>query len=85
MATFGGSTTYDIGAGEGDTWSDRLAAALEKELGDIHVDVPTESFGDADFIDNGHFSVRGARRFAEVLAPVVRDACRGAMLSSAPR
>ena len=34
------------------------------------------SFSDADFVDNGHFSVRGARRFAEVLAPVVRDACR---------
>jgi len=30
VATFGGSTTYDIGAGEGDTWSDRLAAALEQ-------------------------------------------------------
>ena len=30
MATFGGSTTYDIGAGEGDTWSDRLADALEQ-------------------------------------------------------
>ena len=27
VATFGGSTTYDIGAGEGDTWSDRLAAS----------------------------------------------------------
>jgi hypothetical protein len=27
VAIFGGSTTYDIGAGEGDTWSDRLAAA----------------------------------------------------------
>ena len=30
VAIFGGSTTYDIGAGEGDTWSDRLAAALEQ-------------------------------------------------------
>ena len=54
-------------------------------LGDIHVDVPADSFSDADFVDNGHFSVRGARRFADALAPVVRDACRGAMLSSAPR
>ena len=53
-----------------------LLARAAKELGDIHVDVPTDSFGDADFIDNGHFSVRGARRFADVLAPVVRDACR---------
>ena len=30
VSTFGGSTTYDIGAGEGDTWSDRLAAALDQ-------------------------------------------------------
>src|SRR5262245_16209997 len=28
VATFGGSTTYDIGAAEGDTWSDRLGQAL---------------------------------------------------------
>lgn len=28
VATFGGSSTYDIGAGEGDTWPDRLAQAL---------------------------------------------------------
>ena len=53
-----------------------LLARTAKELGDIHVDVPADSFSDADFVDNGHFSVRGARRFAEVLAPVVRDACR---------
>jgi lysophospholipase L1-like esterase len=38
--------------------------------------VPTDSFGGADFVDNGHFSVQGARRFADDLAPVVRDACR---------
>jgi lysophospholipase L1-like esterase len=62
-----------------------LLARTARELGDIHVDVPADSFGDADFVDNGHFSVRGARRFADTLAPVVRDACRGAVLSSAPR
>src|SRR5258708_5743967 len=28
VATFGGSTTYDIGAAEGDTWSDRLGETL---------------------------------------------------------
>ena len=53
-----------------------LLARTAKELGDIHGDVPTDSFGDADFVDNGHFSVQGARRFADFLAPVVRDACR---------
>jgi lysophospholipase L1-like esterase len=53
-----------------------LLARTAKEMGDIYVDVPTASFSDADFVDNGHFSVQGARRFADILAPVVRDACR---------
>jgi lysophospholipase L1-like esterase len=53
-----------------------LLARTAKELGDIYVSVPTDSFGEADFVDNGHFSVQGARRFADDLAPVVRDACR---------
>ena len=53
-----------------------LLARTAKELGDIYVDVPPDSFGNADFVDNGHFSVRGARRFADALAPIVRDACR---------
>ena len=62
-----------------------VLARTAKELGDIHVDVPPDSFGNADFVDNGHFSEYatfsstdwlGARRFADDLAPVVRDACR---------
>jgi lysophospholipase L1-like esterase len=53
-----------------------LLARTAKELGDIHIDIPPGSFGDADFVDNGHFSVRGAQRFAADLVPVVRDACR---------
>src|SRR5262249_38353824 len=51
---------------------DRTADAL----GDRHVDVSPDDFADADFADNGHFSARGSKRFAEFLAPVVRDACR---------
>jgi hypothetical protein len=53
-----------------------LLARTARELGDIYVDVPVEAFGDADFVDQGHFSAAGARRFADYLAPVVRDACR---------
>jgi hypothetical protein len=53
-----------------------LLKRTAKELGDIYVDVPPDSFGPADFVDNGHFSAQGARRFADDLAPVVRDACR---------
>jgi len=53
-----------------------LLARTAKELSDIDVDVPPDSFANADFVDNGHFSVQGAQRFADILAPVVRDACR---------
>jgi hypothetical protein len=51
---------------------DRTAQAL----GDPHVDLPPDAFGEADFADNGHFSTAGSRRFAQHLAPVVRAACR---------
>jgi lysophospholipase L1-like esterase len=57
----------------------RLNALLErtaKGLGDTYVGVPPQSFTGADFVDQGHFSAEGARRFAEALAPVVREACR---------
>src|SRR4030095_12428851 len=30
VATVGGSSTYDVGAGEGDTWGDRPAGELNK-------------------------------------------------------
>lgn len=64
-----------------DLWplQQKFNALLErtaKELGDVYIDVPAKSFVDADFVDQGHFSPRGARRFAEALAPVVRDTCR---------
>jgi lysophospholipase L1-like esterase len=45
-------------------------------LGDIYVDVPVERLATTDFADSGHFSAAGAARFADLLAPVVRDACQ---------
>lgn len=51
---------------------DRTARAL----GDPYVALPVDAFGPADFVDEGHFSAQGARRFAELLAPVVRQTCR---------
>ncbi len=57
----------------------RLNAILERTahtLGDTYIAVPPDAFVGADFVDNGHFSARGARRFAEHLAPAVREACR---------
>ena len=64
-----------------DLWplQQRFNAILERtarSLGDVYIAISPEAFGVADFIDNGHFSVRGARRFAEHLAPAVREACR---------
>ena len=57
----------------------RLNAVLARTaqaLGDVYIDVPIDDFTDSDFVDNGHFSAAGAQRFADFLAPVVRDACR---------
>ena len=64
-----------------DLWplQQRFNAILERtalSLGDVYIAISPDSFGAADFIDNGHFSVGGARRFAEHLAPAVREACR---------
>ncbi len=63
-----------------DLWplQQRFNAILERtaqSLGDVYVGIP-DSFTGADFVDNGHFSAVGARRFAERLAPAVREACR---------
>lgn len=57
----------------------QLNAALARaaqDLGDTYVAIPLDAFGPADFVDQGHFSAPGARRFADLLAPRVRDACR---------
>ena len=54
----------------------RVLASTARDLGDLDIDVPAASFGDKDFVDNGHFSKVGAQRFAKALAPEVRDACR---------
>ena len=45
-------------------------------LGDVYVGVPPDSFGGADFVDQGHFSRQGAQRFTDALAPIVRESCR---------
>ena len=53
-----------------------LLARTADDLGDVHVAIPPEAFGAADFVDQGHFSIAGSRRFAELLAPAVSVACR---------
>lgn len=64
-----------------DVWPrlEELNQQLERtarELGDTYVAIPIDAFGNADFVDQGHFSASGAHRFAQYLAPAVRDACR---------
>jgi lysophospholipase L1-like esterase len=64
-----------------DLWplQQRFNAILQRtaeSLGDVYVAIPADTFTGADFVDQGHFSARGARRFAEDLAPAVRGACR---------
>ena len=56
--------------------SNALLERTARALGDTYVALPAAAFGPADFIDQGHFSAAGARRFAELLAPVVRETCR---------
>lgn len=63
-----------------DLWplQQQFNAVLQREaatLGDTFIGLPPDSFGPADFVDQGHFSPQGARRFAEALAPAVRKDC----------
>jgi hypothetical protein len=56
-----------------------LNAALIRtaaDLGDTGIAIAPDQFGPPDFVDNGHFNATGARRFAGIIAPRVRDACR---------
>lgn len=46
------------------------------DVKDAAISIPPDRFGPGDFVDNGHFNAQGARRFAEAIAPTVRDACR---------
>jgi lysophospholipase L1-like esterase len=56
--------------------SNALLERTAKALGDTYVALPDDTFGPDDFVDQGHFSAAGARRFAALLAPAVREACR---------
>lgn len=52
---------------------------LEQEatsLGDTYIKVPLTKFSDRDFIDEGHFSPAGARKFMGYILQGVMSACR---------
>jgi lysophospholipase L1-like esterase len=46
--------------------------------GDLYVELPNDRFTNADFVDTDHFRAAGSRKFAELLAPSVAEACGGA-------
>ena len=52
-----------------------ILARTAKALDDPLVAAPIEAFGAADFVDQGHFSAQGARRFVGYVAPVVAREC----------
>lgn len=56
--------------------SNAVLERTARTMGDTYVALPVDAFGPADFVDQGHFSAAGARRFAALLAPVVRETCR---------
>jgi hypothetical protein len=37
---------------------------------------PIDEFQDDDFVDNGHFSVKGAAKFALMITPIVKSSCK---------
>ncbi|MBN9089745.1 MAG: hypothetical protein J0J01_22775 [Reyranella sp.] len=68
-----------VPAGQMGPMIDWLNGILRREaqaLGDVYVDVPAEKFGPNDFFDIGHFVASGSRKFADLLAPTVAEACR---------
>jgi hypothetical protein len=88
IAAVGGSMTYDIALSDDDTWVAQLGARLgsgaatlnmgapghsTKETGAVAVDDVLKHTWDAsDFVDSGHFSRRGASKFAAILAHAIR-------------
>jgi len=53
-----------------------VLAEVASSHGDVHVAPEMARFEPADFVDTVHFSARGSRKFAEMVVPAVRDACR---------
>ncbi len=58
--------------------NDHFNAVLKEEaarLGAPVAEISPADFAPEDFVDYGHFSERGARKFARLLAPFIRNAC----------
>jgi hypothetical protein len=52
-----------------------ILARTARALDDPMIPAPIEAFGAADFVDQGHFSAQGARRFVGYVAPAVAREC----------
>ncbi len=57
----------------------KLNAIVEREagvLGDKYIDSQSTKLDAADFVDTVHFTPKGSRKFAELIAPDVLADCR---------
>jgi len=64
-----------------DVWSlqvryNNILKSVADESGVTAVLLPIESFNNSDFVDNGHFSASGSKKFAEGIAKTIRNVCR---------
>ncbi len=53
----------------------RVLKEEAEAMGAAFVDVSPARFEDSDFVDMGHFSEKGAAKFARMIAPAIRAAC----------
>ncbi|MBI3529583.1 MAG: hypothetical protein HY067_16645 [Betaproteobacteria bacterium] len=53
-----------------------LLQALALSIDAVYIDADVDSFSDADFADNGHFSEGGSLKFAKSIAGRIAQSCR---------
>ena len=63
-----------------DTWNTQaefndLLKSNSAKAGYAYIDPGISNFDASDFVDSGHFSARGAQKFASVISDEVRRAC----------
>jgi lysophospholipase L1-like esterase len=46
------------------------------QIGAHYIAVDIERFQDSDFVDNGHFSVQGAKKFSDLIAQQIKQFCK---------
>ena len=52
-----------------------IMSKKSKDNGDLFVDVDVDNFTNEDFVDNGHFSEKGSKKFAKLVSNKLADYC----------